>query len=67
MTSKKTTSQLREGLLVIAAVSLVGSATTVAAVAHPSRDAPVRGGADRALQKSLDSLVSEGESPAAFA
>ncbi|MFE7142534.1 serine hydrolase domain-containing protein [Streptomyces sp. NPDC057644] len=67
MTSKRTASKLRKGLLVIAAASLVGSATTVAATANPPQDAPGRGGTDRALQKSLDSLVSEDGFPAAFA
>ncbi|NEE39097.1 beta-lactamase family protein, partial [Streptomyces sp. SID7982] len=67
MTPKTTTSKLRRCLLVIAAAGLVGSATTVAAVANPPEETPGRGSKDRALQKSLDSLVSEDRFPAAFA
>ncbi|MCK8675949.1 serine hydrolase domain-containing protein [Streptomyces lichenis] len=67
MMRTKTASRLRKGLLVIAAVSLVSSATTVAAVADPPHDTPGRGSKDRALQKSLDALVREDKFPAAFA
>ncbi|MCR8940586.1 beta-lactamase family protein [Streptomyces sp. OUCMDZ-4982] len=63
----KTTSRLRKGILVIAAVSLVGSATTVAAVADTSREATARASGDTALQRSLDALVAEEKYPAAFA
>ncbi|MFF7493461.1 serine hydrolase domain-containing protein [Streptomyces rubiginosohelvolus] len=67
MTPKTTSSKLRTCLLVTAAAGLVGSATTVAAVAHPPEETPGRGSKDRALQKSLDALVSEDRFPAAFA
>ncbi len=67
MTPRTTTSKLRKCLLVIAAAGLVGPATIVAAVADPPEDTPGRGSKDRALQKSLDALVSEDKFPAAFA
>ncbi|MEU0356752.1 serine hydrolase domain-containing protein [Streptomyces cyaneofuscatus] len=67
MVRTKTAEKLRKGILVIAAASLVASATTVAATATPQQDAPGRSGTDRALQKSLDSLVREDRFPAALA
>ncbi|MFE7535815.1 serine hydrolase domain-containing protein [Streptomyces rhizosphaericola] len=63
----KTAPRLRKGILVIAAVSLVGSATTMAAVADTSREATARAGGDTALQRSLDALVAQEKFPAAFA
>ncbi|MGW3436252.1 serine hydrolase domain-containing protein [Streptomyces bacillaris] len=63
----KTASRLRKGILVIAAVSLVGSATTMAAVADTSREATARAGGDTALQRSLDALVTQEKFPAALA
>ncbi|MEU2290391.1 serine hydrolase domain-containing protein [Streptomyces bacillaris] len=63
----KTASRLRKGVLVIAAVSLVGSATTIAAVADTPREATARAGGSTALQRSLDALVAQERFPAAFA
>ncbi|MFJ9048637.1 serine hydrolase [Streptomyces bacillaris] len=67
MERTKTASRLRKGILVVAAVSLVGSATTVAAVADTSREATARAGGSTALQRSLDALVAQEKFPAAFA
>ncbi|PWS39439.1 serine hydrolase [Streptomyces sp. ZEA17I] len=63
----KTASRLRKGILVVSAVSLVGSATTIAAAADTSREATARAGGDTALQRSLDALVAQERFPAAFA
>ncbi|MFU0442391.1 serine hydrolase domain-containing protein [Streptomyces sp. BG2AG] len=63
----KTASRLRKGVLVIAAVSLAGSATTIAAVADTPREATARAGGSTALQRSLDALVAQERFPAAFA
>lgn len=67
MPRRKTISGARKGLLAVAVAGLVGSATTVAAVANPPQDAAAVANGNKALQKSLDSLVSEDGYPAAFA
>ncbi|MFD9025806.1 serine hydrolase domain-containing protein [Streptomyces parvulus] len=64
---KGKTSRLRKGLLVVAAASLLGSATTVAAVATPPGGTAASGSGNKALQRSLDSLVAQEKYPAAFA